>query len=170
VVVAKQTDVVSYKVGQMHMAILIQQDIVRFYVSMYDALPVDIPQRTAKLGKPESNSLFGEGFARYVESKVSTSHEVYNEVPVRIVSICPSNLPLSQIFQECNLQVFYILKAIPQIAQERVVEVFEHSAFADYISYTLGSYDCATGRVSTMPTRTEPGYSKRGAGGKETGF
>jgi hypothetical protein len=52
---------------------------------MYDALSVNIPQCAAKLGKPESNSLFGEGFARYVEPKVSASHEVYNEIPVGII-------------------------------------------------------------------------------------
>ena len=40
-----------------------------------------------------------------------------------------------------SLQVFGILKAVSEIAQERMVQLFEHAAFAYDISHALGSHD-----------------------------
>jgi hypothetical protein len=36
--------------------------------------------------------------------------------------------------ERADEQVFHILKAVPEVAEERMVQVFQHSPFADYIS------------------------------------
>jgi hypothetical protein len=52
----------------MDMAFGVEKNIVRLYVSVYNALPMDIPQCTAQLRNPELNGLFGEGLPRNVET------------------------------------------------------------------------------------------------------
>ena len=41
-----------------------------------------------------------------------------------------------------RVQVLHVLEAVSQIAEERVVEVFEHAAFSDNVAHALGAHDC----------------------------
>jgi len=43
-----------------------------------------------------------------------------------------------------DVQVFDVLKAVPKVAKEWVVEMLEHTALANYITYAFGSYHCCT--------------------------
>ena len=52
----------------MDMAIRIKKDIVGLDISMDDILAVHISQSTSELCNPESNSLFGKGLSRNMES------------------------------------------------------------------------------------------------------
>ena len=42
-----------------------------------------------------------------------------------------------------GIQVFDILEAVPQITEERMVQVFEHSSFTDDVPYAFRSYNCS---------------------------
>jgi hypothetical protein len=48
-----------------------------------------------------------------------------------------------------HIQVFDVLEAVAQIAQEGVVEVLEHASLADDIADAFGSYDCYTASASS---------------------
>lgn len=41
-----------------------------------------------------------------------------------------------------DVQVLNVLKAVAQVAEERVVEMFQHAPFPDNVAYTLRPYDC----------------------------
>lgn len=41
-----------------------------------------------------------------------------------------------------GVHVFNVLETVSQVADERVVDVFEHSALTDDVTDALGSYDC----------------------------
>lgn len=51
----------TYEIGQMDMAIGVQEDVIRLDISVDDVLGVNIPQGTAQLGDPEPDGLLGEG-------------------------------------------------------------------------------------------------------------
>jgi hypothetical protein len=115
----------------MHHAVRVEQHIVRLYIAVHDALLVDVAHGAAKLGDPEAHRLLGEGLARDVEAQVATIHQVHDDV-----------------------QVLDVLEAVAQIAEERVVEVLEHAALANYVADTLGAYDCYT--TSAYPAPRPP--------------
>jgi len=48
-----------------------------------------------------------------------------------------------------HIQVFDVLEAVAQIAQEGVVEVLEHASLPDDVANALGSYDCYTASASS---------------------
>lgn len=50
-----------------------------------------------------------------------------------------------------NAHVLYILKAVPQVADKRVINMLEHAAFSYDIPYAFGPDDCM---VPTMSTAT----------------
>lgn len=51
-----------------------------------------------------------------------------------------------------DAHVLYILKAVPQVADKRVVNMLEHAALSYDISYAFGPDDCVVSTMSaTMP-------------------
>lgn len=107
----------SYKISKMDMAVRVEQDVVGFDVAVYNVLLVDITKGTTQLRDPEADGIFAEGFARYVEAQVAARHEV-----------------------DDNVQVFDILEAVTQIAQERMVEMFQHASFSYHVAHALAAY------------------------------
>ena len=118
----------------MDVPVRVEQDVVGLDVAVDDALLVAVADGAAQLGHPEADGVLCKGFAGDVEAQVAAVHEV-----------------------DDNVEVLDVLEAVAQIAQEGVVEVLEHAAFADNVADALGAYDCDT---------TSAG---RG-GGKERGF
>lgn len=54
-----------------------------------------------------------------------------------------------------DVHVFYILKTVPQVADEGVVHMFEHAALANDVSHAFGSNDCGASQTSvTRTTKT----------------
>lgn len=51
---------------------------------------------------------------------------------------------------KASVHVFYILEAVSQVADKRVVDMLEHATLADNISYTLGTNDCTRTDISTV--------------------
>lgn len=51
---------------------------------------------------------------------------------------------------ETSVHVFYILEAVSQVANKRVVDMLEHAALADNISYTLRTNDCTATDISIL--------------------
>lgn len=41
-----------------------------------------------------------------------------------------------------DVHILYILETVTQVAKERVVQMLEHSAFADNVPYALRTYNC----------------------------
>ena len=82
----------------MHMAISVKQNVVRLYVSMHDALAVNITQSAAEFGKPELHSILCKRFSGYMKPKIATIHEI-----------------------DYNVKIFHILEAISEIAEKRVI-------------------------------------------------
>jgi len=117
------------------MTFRIQQHIIGLDITMDDALGVDVFQGTAEFRGPESHCVLGETFAGNVESKIATIHEVDNDVADGWL-VCGA---ISSDFQ--NPHVFNILEGIPQIAQEGMVQMFEHSSFTNNIPYTFRTYN-----------------------------
>ena len=64
----------------MHMAIGVQQHVVRFDVSVNNALLMHVTESAAKLGDPEADGRFGEVLPRDVEAQVSPAHEIDNKI------------------------------------------------------------------------------------------
>jgi hypothetical protein len=58
----------SYEICQVHVAVGVQQHVVRLYIAMDDALAMDISESTTELSNPEPYSVFGERLSRNVES------------------------------------------------------------------------------------------------------
>lgn len=46
-----------------------------------------------------------------------------------------------------DVQVFDVLEAVSQVAEEGVVEMLEHSSFANDVANALGPYNCDTASV-----------------------
>jgi len=70
------------KIGQMYMALHIEEDVVWLDVSMHDALAVYISQSTSQLRHPKSYCIFRKGLPMDMESKISAGHQVHDEVHV----------------------------------------------------------------------------------------
>lgn len=64
----------TYEICQVNVTIGIQENVVGFDISVDDVLLVNIPQSTAQLCNPESDSLFGEGLSGDVESQIAAAH------------------------------------------------------------------------------------------------
>jgi len=77
----------------MYMALVVQQYVVWFNVSVYDSLLMDISQRTTELCNPKSNRLFRERLPGDVEAEVTARHEIDNNV---------SRVPVSN-YQDTNI-------------------------------------------------------------------
>jgi len=60
--------------------------------------------------------------------------------------------------ESSNLQILDILKAISQIAKERMVQVFEHPPFANDVPNTLGAHDCTPGQQRSPSSSTLSKY------------
>lgn len=112
---------------------------------MYDALSVNIVQSACKLRHPESNSLFGEAFPRYMESKITTVHEVDNDVS-RGVSARPQLSSLKKRYGRflLDIHVLHVLEAVSQVTEKGVVKMFEHAPLANNIPHALRSDDWLT--------------------------
>ena len=72
------------------------------------------------------------------------------------------------------VHVLDILEAVSQVANEGVVEVFEHLPLADDVSYALGSYDCSHGMivsagVNILRNLRRQGFEAEGRDVVETG-
>ena len=64
----------------MDMSLFVQQDIVRFHVTMDDALGMNVPQGTAQFGDPKAHCVLGETFAGDVEAKITAIHEIDDNI------------------------------------------------------------------------------------------
>lgn len=80
------------------------------------ALAMYVSQCASELGNPEANGIFSERLARNVESQVSPSHEINDEI-----------------------HIFNVLKAISEIADEGMVDMLKHSSFSYDVANALGS-------------------------------
>lgn len=103
---------------------------------MDDVLPVDVAQGTAELCNPKPYRRFGKGLPRDVETQITAAHEVNNQVPDPLSADFSANVELGG-----NLHVLDILKAVSQVADKGVVDMFEHSPFSNDISDALGPYN-----------------------------
>ncbi len=66
----------TYKICQVDVAVRVEQDVVRFDISVHDALLVDVAHGAPKLGHPEPYCLFCKSLARDVESQITAVHEI----------------------------------------------------------------------------------------------
>jgi hypothetical protein len=105
----------------MDVTVSVQQYVVWLYISMDDALGMYVSQSTSKFCYPKSHSVLCECFPGDVKSKIAACHQIHNQI-----------------------QVFYILEAVSQIAEKRMIELFEHTAFSYYVAHTFRSYHCVT--------------------------
>ena len=120
------------------MALRVQQHIIRLDVPVDDALPVDISQGTAQLGNPKPHRFLGEGLSRDMESQVAAGHQVDDDVPRREA---PCKSAAAGIEADGHSHVLNVLKAVAKIANERVVEMFQHPPLAYDVPDALGSND-----------------------------
>jgi hypothetical protein len=70
----------TYEVGQMDVAIGIQQHIVRLDVPVHNTLLMYISNGTSKLGYPEPYGLLCECLARDVKAKITAVHQIDHDV------------------------------------------------------------------------------------------
>lgn len=70
----------AYKVGQVNVALRIQQDVVWFHISVDNALIMDVAQSAAKFGDPEADGRFGEAFSGYVEAEITSAHQINDQI------------------------------------------------------------------------------------------
>lgn len=129
-----QVGVRSYEISQMDMAIRVEQHVVGLDVTVDDVLLVDVAKSAAQLRDPEANGLLGEGLSRDVEAQVSTRHKI-----------------------DDNVQVLDVLEAVSQVAQERVVEMFQHPSFSNHVPHALTAYHC--GYISACSTHARKSTS-----------
>lgn len=121
-----QVGVRSYEISQMDMAIRVEQHVVGLDVTVDDVLLVDVAKSAAQLRDPEANGLLGKGLSRDVEAQVSTRHKI-----------------------DDNVQVLDVLEAVSQVAQEGVVEMFQHPSFSNHVPHAFTAYHC--GCISACP-------------------
>lgn len=100
----------------MNVSISVQKNIVWLDVSVDDVLAVNIAQGATKLSHPESHRFFGERLSRDVESQIAAAHQI-----------------------DYQVHVLDVLKTVTQVANERMVDVLEHSTFADDVAHALGA-------------------------------
>jgi hypothetical protein len=74
----------THKIGQMNVAVRVEQDVVGLDVSVDDALLVDVSHGASELGHPEAHRLLGKCFSRDVESQIAAIHEVDDNVSVGV--------------------------------------------------------------------------------------
>lgn len=65
----------------MDVTIGIEENVVWFDITVYDALAVYVSQSTAQLSYPESHGVFCESLSGNVEPQIATAHEVDNKIP-----------------------------------------------------------------------------------------
>ena len=94
---------------------------------MHNALLVDVAHGTPKLGHPEPHGLLCERLSRDVESQVAAVHEIDHNISA------PCQPCASAISSSRYVQVFDVLEAVTQIAEERVVEMLEHPPLSNDI-------------------------------------
>lgn len=73
----------TYKIGQVDMALGVEQHVVGLHVAVYDTLGMDVSQGTAQLGNPEANGILREGLPRNMESEIAAIHEIDHNVSSR---------------------------------------------------------------------------------------
>lgn len=84
---------------------------------MYNALTVNIAKGTCQFCHPEADGFFCECFALDVESKVASIHQIHYKI-----------------------KILDILEAVAKVAQEGVVQMFEHASFANDVANTFGAH------------------------------
>jgi hypothetical protein len=109
-------------------AVRVQQNVVRLDISVHNALLVDVAHGTPKLGHPEPHGLLCERLSRDVESQVAAVHEIDHNISA------PCQPGAGAVSSSRHVQVFDVLEAVTQIAEERVVEVLEHPPLSNDIS------------------------------------
>lgn len=129
----------------MDMPLGVEKDIVRLDVSMDDILAVDIAQGTAQFGYPESDGFFGEGLSGDVKSQVATAHEIDHEIPCGYAVSIYRGFEQRRGLAGRSSHVFDILKAVAQVTDEGMVDMFEHSPLADNISNAFRFDDYSQG-------------------------
>lgn len=70
--------VTTHKVGEMDVALGIEQDVVGLDIAMHYALAVYVAQRAANLGDPETNGILGKRLSCNVKSQVTTIHKIHH--------------------------------------------------------------------------------------------
>ena len=75
---------VTYEICQVNMSLRVQQNVIRFDVTMDDALRVNISERTAQLCNPESNGILCKAFSRDMEPQITTVHQIHYNVASKI--------------------------------------------------------------------------------------
>lgn len=113
----------------MDVAVSIQEHVIWLHVTVNDALAVDIAQGASQLGDPEPHGLLCECFAGNMKSQVAAAHQVDNEV-----------------------HILNVLEAVSQVANERVVNVFEHATFANDVADAFGPDDWREKGRNTVST------------------
>lgn len=88
-----------------------------------------------------------------METEIATAHEVNNEVPVRMFSIGPQGDELKKIKNRLDAHVFDVLEAVPQVADKRMINMLEHAALSNNVSYAFGSNDCTIKRLAILARR-----------------
>jgi hypothetical protein len=78
--------ITTHEIGQMDMTFRVEQNIVRFHISMDNALRVYVPQSATELRQPEPDCLFCESFSRYMKPEVASCHQVLDYVSVEQAS------------------------------------------------------------------------------------
>lgn len=71
---------VTYEISQVDMPLRIQQHIVRLQIPVDDALRMDVPQGTTKLGHPESHRFLRETLPQNMKSKITAIHKIDHDI------------------------------------------------------------------------------------------
>ena len=72
----------THEVGEMNVAVGIQQHVVRLDVPVHDTLGVYVADSAAQFGYPEAHGVLGESLARDVETEVAAVHQIDDDVSV----------------------------------------------------------------------------------------
>jgi hypothetical protein len=121
----------------MDVSLGIQQHIIGLEITMDDTLRMDIFQGTPQLSYPEPHCLLRETFARDMKPKIAAIHEIdHNVAGDELVTGLESWYDISR-----DVHILDILETVAQVAKERVVQMLEHSAFANNVPHTLRTYN-----------------------------
>ena len=88
-----------------------------------------------------------------MEPQVTAAHEVDNQVPERPTLERDDHGGLTPRGVCHHLHVFNVLEAVPQVANEGVINMFEHPSFPYDVPNTFGSHDCMGEDVSRRSWR-----------------
>jgi hypothetical protein len=122
----------TYEISQMDVPLGVQQYVIGLQITMNDTLRVNILQGTTKLCHPESHRFLCEALARDMKPEIATIHEIDHNIAGEGVSDLAHTWNRME-----DVHILYVLEAVSQIAKERVIEVLEHSAFANNVPDTL---------------------------------